>query len=251
MKKIFPLLLVIMLLAACGRKGVLVPPEGLVPAQVSELQLSQRGAGLQLSWTMPNKMASGGKLTDLAGFRVMRREVLPPAEDCEQCPDAYRLLKMVDLAYLQGASRLGGQLYLLDTEVTAKTTYQYRVSAVNKDGESGIISSPVRGTVIPPLPSPRLSATATPTGVELHVSAAPLPTGATLIGFTIYRVKKGGTFSPIPITPQPITTPTYEDSRLERGIVYTYVAGVEATINGERIESVLSPPIAISMAEPD
>src|SRR5689334_16806638 len=102
MKKfLFLIFFLVLALAGCGRKGLLVPPEALVPGPVSDLRTAQKGERFQVAWSSPSHEEGGRALKDLAGFRLFKREVLPPDEDCEACPDAYRLLKEIDLEYLQ------------------------------------------------------------------------------------------------------------------------------------------------------
>ena len=81
-----------LVLAGCGKKGPLVPPEALVPAPVANLAVAQKGARFQVSWSAPGKQEGGATLRDLAGFLLFRRPLLPPAEDCDECPSAYRQL---------------------------------------------------------------------------------------------------------------------------------------------------------------
>ena len=49
-----------------------------------------------------------------------------PDEDCESCPNAYRLVKNVDLEYLRDVRQVGGRLFFGDTDLISGTTYQYR-----------------------------------------------------------------------------------------------------------------------------
>ncbi len=64
------IVLLVLFLSACGRKGALVRPEALVPATVTDFSVVQKGENAYLSWSLPKRLVSGGKLTDLAGFRL-------------------------------------------------------------------------------------------------------------------------------------------------------------------------------------
>ena len=110
MYRILYIVLTTLLLSGCGKKGPLMPPEALAPAAISDLRVAQKGELFQLSWSRPAREAGGGALRDLAGFQLFRREVLTQAEDCEACPDAYRLLKAVDPEYLQEVRRVGDRV---------------------------------------------------------------------------------------------------------------------------------------------
>jgi predicted small lipoprotein YifL len=256
MKGYFALFLCFLLLAACGRKGTLVPPEGLVPAQVGSLQVMQRGETMQLAWPLTKKMESGGKLADLAGFRVMRHEVMSKGEECTECPDAWKLLWRVDLDYLQGVMRLGDRIYLCDFKIIPGKSYIYRVSAFNRDGSEGKPSVAVRRKTAPPLPAPALKAVSSQSAVLLELSYSKLPAGTTAKGFSIYRAGKGESLpiDPLHIEPlksSPDTASTYSDDRLEPGVTYKYTAGLIADVDGESVESLLSPPVTAALAEPD
>ncbi len=113
MKKILFLVVVTLFLAACGKKGPLVPPEALAPATITDLRAIQRNSMLNICWTAPSREQTGKPLKNLSAFRIYKREVLPPSEDCEECPTAYRLLRIVDLEYLQDVRR-SGSLYCFD-----------------------------------------------------------------------------------------------------------------------------------------
>src|SRR5664279_1692397 len=90
------------LLAGCGKKGALVPPEALVPAAISDLRVEQKGERFLVLWSSPIRQEGGRALRSLSGFRLFRRDLLPPGEDCEECPEAYRLLTSIDPEYPRG-----------------------------------------------------------------------------------------------------------------------------------------------------
>lgn len=251
MKKNVVLFLCLLLTTACGRKGSLVPPEGLVPAQVGALQVMQRGELMQLAWPLPDKMESGGKLADLAGFRVTRHEVLPKAEECTECPDAWKLLRKVDLDYLQGAMRLGDRMYLSDSNIIPGKSYIYRVSAVNRDGAEGKPSIAVRRKIAPTVPPPAIKAVPSQSAVLLELASPKLPDGATARGFTIYRARKEEALPIEPLTRLPVDPATFKDERLEPGVTYRYAAGLIADVGGDEVESILSPPVTAALSEPD
>ena len=88
----FFLFILILLLVGCGKKGALIPPEALVPAPVGDPQVTQRGETFRVSWTAPSREESGRPLQGGVRFRLYRREVLPPGQDCSTCPDVWKLL---------------------------------------------------------------------------------------------------------------------------------------------------------------
>lgn len=238
-------------LVGCGKKGPLIPPEALAPAAVSDLKLAQKGEFFQLSWSRPAREEGGGPLRDLAGFRIFKREVLPPAEDCEACPDAYRLLKGVDLDYLQEVRRSGDLFFFNDNDVRLGKTYQYKAVAVKKDGTPSRESNRARRTKVePPLP-PVLQAASTPTGINLEFVAIPYPEGGAIQGYNIYRWRAGEAMPIKPLNDKPVTGNTFEDLRLAMGTVYTYAVRTVASVAGESVESVPSNEVSGALTTPD
>jgi hypothetical protein len=237
-----------MFLAACGRKGPLLPPEALVPAPIADLRAIQQGNHFLLSWSAPTKEEGGGPLRDLAGFRLFRRVVLPPGEDCEECPTAYRLLTAVDLEYLQDVRRAGNRYFYADADLRKGTTYQYKAVSLQRDGATSRASNKVRRTAVTsPLP-PVVQAASTPSGVRLEFVAIP-PDEGTLQGYNIYRQRPGE--DAVLLATQPAKENTFEDQRLTLGVTYHYQVRAVALVNGETVESALSNEVIGALADPD
>jgi predicted small lipoprotein YifL len=239
MKKILFLMLVF-LLAACGKRGPLVPPEALVPAPIKDMRVEQKGNRFLVCWSGPGKQEWGGPLVGLAGFRVFRREVLPPAEDCEECPTAYRPVKTVDPEYLQDVRRSGSLFCFLDGDLTDGTTYQYKAVSVQKDGALSRDSNKARRKKTPPPSPPALSAVPTPDGVALQLKAGTVPPGGTLEGYSVYRKQTGEIMPMNPIALIPADAARFADPHMEHGVKYFYGVRSVARIDGERVESELS-----------
>ncbi len=250
-QKIALIVSLLLLLAGCGRKGKLVPPEALLPAPISDLLVTQKGQSLQLSWSIPSREEGGRALKDLAGFQLYKRVVLPPAEDCESCTDAYRLLKSIDLAYLRDVRRFGNRLYLNDSDVTDNTTYQYKIVSSRRDGTSSRNSNKARIKKVTPPPTPRLTARFSVTGVSLHWETGSLPADVKVLGCNIYRWRGDDPPALLPLNDTPASGTEYEDMRLERGVTYAYCIRTVAEIEGERVESAPSNEVKGKLAEPE
>ncbi len=237
-------------LAACGKKGSLVPPEALAPAPVSDLRVAQKGDYFQISWSRPAREEGGGPLRDLAGFRIFKREVLPPGEDCESCSDAYRLLKEVDLDYLREVRSIGGLFLLDDGDVRKGKSYRYKAVALKRDGTPSRESDPVlRRMVEPPWP-PVLQAASNPTSIVLEFVAVPSPAGV-IQGYNIYRRHTGEALPILPINDKPVTGNTFEDLHPARGAVYIYTVRTVAVVDGESVESAASNEATGALTNPD
>ena len=242
---------VLVLLAGCGRKGRLIPPEALRPAPVSDLQIAQRGESFQLSWSQPAEGEGKKPIKDLAGFHLFKREVLPPEEDCESCANAYKSLKIVDLDYLQQVRRVGGRLFLSDADVETGKTYQYKLLSFQKDGTPSHDSNKARyKKVVPPAP-PRLKAVFSPTGVLLKWEVGVLPANSKVMGYNLYRSRADALPPLAPVNAAPMPGTDYEESRLERGVTYTYTVRTVAEMDGVKVESEPSNEVKGMLTEPD
>jgi predicted small lipoprotein YifL len=247
MKKIL-LFIIFILLAGCGRKGALVPPEALVPAPIADLAVSQRGDNFVVSWSQPGKEEGGASLKGLAGFQLFRREVLPPAEDCEDCPTAYRLVKSVDLEFPQGIARSGGSFTFVDTEITEGTTYQYKVISTKRDGSVSKVSNRVRLKRVRPPVAPVVKLVFTPYSAELSWEPIKTLPGEEVTGYRVFR-RNGGD---APLEPVATLTGTaYEDNRLEPGKDYGYSVTSMVKVGDQVVESGFSPIASGRLAPPE
>lgn len=249
--RVLPLIIGLALLPGCGKKGPLVPPEALVPAPVGDLALAQKGARFQVSWSAPTREQGGARLTDLAGFLLFKRVLLPASEDCESCPGAYSQPPLrVDLDYPQGALRLGNRFLIDDYDLKKGMSYQYKVRSYTRDGAQSRDSNLARRTAVTaPLP-PVLEALSSATGVVLSFVAIP-PEEGTLTGYNIYR---GKIADPVPVSPlnaTPVTGPNYEDKALLIGERYRYTVTSLAKVGAETVESAPSNMVEGAIAERD
>jgi predicted small lipoprotein YifL len=251
MRNIYFVLIIITLLAGCGKKGVLIPPESLLPAPVNDLRVIQKGESFQLSWAPPSREAGGRSLHELAGFRVFKREVLPPDEDCEACPNAYTLMKSVFLDYLQDVRRYDDHLLLSDADVISGKTYQYKLVSFIKDGTAGHDSNKVRCRKAAPPTAPRLKAVFSPTDILLRWEGGVPPANARIIGYNIYRRRADELPASAPLNNSPIPGDEYDDLRLERGVTYIYSVRAVADLEGAMVESEPSDEIKGTLAEPE
>jgi predicted small lipoprotein YifL len=244
------LCLLMLLPAGCGRKGPLVRPEALIPAQVTDLHATQTADRLRLSWSIPDRLEGGGKLADLSGFKLMRREVSKSGKDCMECPDSWKLVRQINLEYLQGVNRIGDRLFYQDNEADEGMTYHYRVIATTKSGLESRPSPAIRRTKRSPLLPPDLKATASATAIRLECSGNRLP-AETREAECIFLRQKGGDASTITLISRAPINSHIEDIGLESGTTYTYTAAINATVDGDPMESPLSEPITARLAEPE
>ena len=228
MKKTICILIASLALAGCGRRGPLVAPDAAIPAAVDSLKVSQKDNRFYLSWAPPLRDLAGKPLQGLAGFRLLRRQVLPPGQDCEECADAYRTVKTVDLDILKEARRFNDLYVVTDTGLVPGNTYQYRVVSFKKDGTESARSNPARRTLLPSPAAPVLRATPVADGIDLQWE---LPGGgAQPSGYNLYRRNKGDINSLTILNGAPVKDARFEDRGAEKGVTYLYsVRGVVTT----------------------
>jgi predicted small lipoprotein YifL len=236
-------------LAACGRKGTLVPPEALVPAAVTDLTAEQKGERFLVSWTPPSRQSGGGSLTEPTGFSLVRRFVLPPGEDCEECPDAYRPAAEAAPDFQPGVRRIAGRYYVDDADLKSGATYQYKVVSFKADRAASPPSNRARRRFVAPPAPPVVKAVPSPTAIELVWPEPPRPAEGELVGYHVYRSRAAEPFPPRPVTAAPLTERRYEDIRVERGVGYRYAVRSVARVDGETVESVLSNDVAARLSE--
>ena len=250
MKQVCIMLFIILLLAGCGKKGPLVPPEALVPAPIGDLRVEQKGEQFLISWSRPAAQEGGAALKDLAGFRVFKREVLPPAEDCEECPAAYRLVASVDLEYPQGVMVTGNRYLFPDGDLAEGKTYRYKVLSVQKDGTMSRASNRAgRKKVVPPSP-PVLKSASSLEGVALQWKASP-PASGRIEGYAVYRKQRREENYITPLNGTPVRETTFADKRLEWGNQYDYTVRTVAVVDGETVESGPSNEVPGALVEPE
>lgn len=249
-KRLF-LMGMIVLLAGCGKKGPLIPPEAYVPAAITDLTVAQKGSFFQLCWSPPPKEVSGKPLKNLTGFRIFRRDVLPPAEDCDECPTAYRLLRSVDLEYLQDVRRSGKHYCFADTDLVEGKSYQYKAVSLAKDGVAGQDSNRARRKYLPPSAAPKLKVVSSPFALILEWTSLPLPENSSIAGYNIYRRSVGGPVPVAAINSKPEQGNRFEDLTPEFGFQYLYTVRSVIRVNGELVESNLSNEVAGVLAAPE
>jgi predicted small lipoprotein YifL len=250
MKKVL-FITIMVLLAGCGKKGALILPEALVPAPIADLKVAQQGERFVVSWSRPDHQEGGGMLRDLAGFHLFRREVLPPGEDCEECPTAYRLITSVDLQYPKGVAVFGDHYYFIDGDPATGKSFRYKVVSEKKDGiQSRASNRADRKKRAAPQP-PVVQALASPSEIDLHWQAVAMAGNGKIEGYNVYRKRNGENFPPAPLNSTPVREAVFKDSRLEDGVKYVYAVRTVAVIEGETVESELSNEVEATLSEPD
>lgn len=227
-KKFFALLVVV--LAACGKRGDPHPPVPIIPKATTDLVVSQRGSSVVLSWSYPSLTTAGKKLESVHRVVVYRyTEALPatqPPRDVKTLtpgdidptqPQALSLFAKVpgltpaqfsrlkervdsiESANLPQASS-GAKLLYLDTppfRTTDGRPVRLNYAVVTEGGTARSDVSNLATLVPIDVPLPPAGVTATPKAEGVVVSwTAPEKTVTGdakphIAGYNVYRVAKG------------------------------------------------------------
>lgn len=130
-------------LVSCGLKAPPLPPETVVPERVSDLKLKKIEGGVTLKWTMPKTDTEGTTLTDLVGFKVLRKDVPDKDIDCPPCSGNFEEIADFTLSVPGKAKISGDSVYYSDTSLSPSITYTFVVVSYNSMGNFSRTSNPI------------------------------------------------------------------------------------------------------------
>ena len=128
-------LVLLVAVAACGRKGAVVAPELIRPEPATDLSAVATPEGIRLTWVRPDRYQGGGRMHDLGRFVVQRAG----ADDAEIRFREVGRVELVDQDRIRPEHRLEWS----DRDVAAGNRYLYRVIAVTVGGDRSIPAGPV------------------------------------------------------------------------------------------------------------
>ena len=134
--------LIVLLFIGCGKKGEPRAPELAMPQLIKNLTAKPDRNGIVLSWSRPTEYVDGRSLTDLTGFVIFRKDLLPT---CPECPVPYRPLAAVNVEDREKFVKQK-QYRFIDENAQAQMIYRYRVSSQLKDGSLSNPSNEVEAT---------------------------------------------------------------------------------------------------------
>jgi hypothetical protein len=170
MKKIFPVLILLAILAAaCGVKTALIPPDVLVPKAIKDLQGTVKEDTFELTWSVPKANAKGTEPVDLVQFRVLRRE---ETGGCVECPGEFKVVAELDFKNPKGYVLEKNTAIWVDKDLKDGVIYMYKVVSINHWGYPSAPSNEVMIKWPPPPPAPE---TPTPETPEKQPEVAPAP----------------------------------------------------------------------------
>ena len=133
MRRLVVLLLVV--LAACGRKTRPVAPETVQPDRPGVLVAASTADGVRLTWRRPEKYTSGQRMNDLGSFVIDRS----PGEGADLHFTRVGRLDLDDRLRFRKETRMEW----VDGQAVAGERYLYRVVAVTLDGYRSAPAGPV------------------------------------------------------------------------------------------------------------
>ncbi|MDD2853071.1 MAG: fibronectin type III domain-containing protein [Desulfuromonadaceae bacterium] len=239
-------ILLTLLISACGRKGALIYPDTLLPAAPALVSAQQSGAVIKLQFSLPVKDAGGRTIQEVAGVKISRRTTGSEQKGiCRSCMTDYQPLHVFYLGHLPAAAqRFGGRLIVADSDVTAGNSYSYSIVPFTADGIDGAMVKTGDVPVVPTLLPPALSVDCQPTEISVRMSA-PSGNAGRFIGYNLYRAIGTTVRSYQPLNSEPLVHREYTDTQLERGVTYRYSArALFVAASGTVVESAESEEVA-------
>ena len=236
------------LMAACGRKSVPLPPIIEVPETTTDLWGYQDGSDIVLNWSYPQLTRGGRPLNDLARVEVWRLQLAPGQEQVGGGPAGADLRRQLLLGRGKAAARLedeslqaatrGKQLTFRERlpEVPAATSppmLWYAVRSRRRDGTPSALSN-IFGWQLQPVLTPPTSLVAEPRsdGVALSWDVVP-----GLFYVLERRASKSAGWDVL--QPIRIDKPSFLDAKAEQGQSWWYRV---RSITRDGLPSTVSPP---------
>jgi hypothetical protein len=224
-------LMMLLTVAACGRKGDPVPPAVAGPKAISDLAGEVKDGVLFLSFAAPPRNEDGSPANNIEGFKLFK--------SCNTCSGGFEPFKDIRLDAEQGFAFSRGKIYLYDEELTDGYQYAYQVFPYTSKGARGPVSNTFAITWEKTPPPPGSVLVKEDDGV-VELKWAQIPGMA----FNVYRFD-GAIYPLSPLNGRPLATPIYMDAGLENGRKYVYEVrsvsdkgGVRREGVGRRIEAV-------------
>lgn len=281
-------LLVVVLLAACGKRGDPRPPVPVIPAATTDLVVTQRADRVLLSWSYPALSTAGRSLTGIRRISIYRyeeelpvspggrdpRTLMPGDVDTTEpqpivmfsriptIPEAQftrlsKRIESIEKANLAGATVGSRLLYTDSPPFRSSDGRPIRLTyAVMTEGDEAR-SQPSNLAIIVPLPvavpPAGVKATAKAEGVTVTWTepgkAVTGESGPVITGYHIYRTAPGGDLGDLPT---PINTAPVKGTMYQDTPAYgehEYRVAAVATTGPPAIQSDLSEPARVAFRD--
>ena len=240
-------LLMIVMLAACGKKGPVRPKVTRPLAAPFEVTLQQQGNLFVLGWTIPTANHDGSA-EDLTGFRI-KRLTYDAAEDCPTCRDPQMEVTVLDIKRPAPGQRIGNRMYWRDLDIRPANGYRYAIVPLTLGGIEGPAAT-IHLAVQQPPPSPTaLQVEAGDAQVTVQWTAPELTANMELLGYNLYRRQAKRSFPIVPVNIEPLQMTRLLDRGLDNGRAYEYRVSALIRIGDQLLESMASPGALITPQE--
>ncbi len=240
-------LLLIVMLAACGKKGPVRPKVAIQLTAPVEVTLQQQGNLFVLGWTIPTNNRNGSA-ADLTGFRI-KRLVYDAAEDCPTCREPQMEVAELDIRYPAPGQRIGDRIYWRDLDIRPANGYRYAIVPITLGGiESPAATIHLAAQQPPPSPT-ALRVEAGDAQVTVQWTAPVLPEETELVGYNLYRRQAKRPFPLVPVNIEPLQMTRLLDRGLDNGRAYEYRVSALIRIGEQLLESMASPGALITPQE--
>ncbi|MFL6467029.1 MAG: fibronectin type III domain-containing protein [Pyrinomonadaceae bacterium] len=246
------LALVVLMAAACGKRGLPLPPRERVD-QRAEISAFQRGNQVVLSWKMPARNASPGSVLHIASVDIFRlaeplNSPLPMTEE----EFASRSVVIASMPITNADFGLKTITYRDTLEFAGQPVrLRYAIRYVNASGQRAGFSNffmlePAARVANAPA---SLSTTVSQDAITLSWTAPTQNVDATtppnIIGYNVYRSSSAREAGKL-LNSTPITVTTFADPTFEFAKEYFYfVRAVSGGTGGEPVESLESPIVNV------
>ncbi len=251
------LLIVAILLPACGRKTMPKPIAMEPPPPIQELSTRVVGKEVEVSWSM-EELSQKAMQQEKQEISILRTDIRWEDRNCADCPvHGGREVFRLDPAFPRGAEMRAGRAYWKDTSVLPSRAYRYQAMLIDAGSRVLMQSNTTLVRMVPSPASPRdLSAAGSPQGIMLQWKEIRRDAdGKPLLGEVQYLVER--TFQQNQwetLSPVPVSGNSFLDSAPAPNQVYRYrvtpvmsfegavVYGESILLSGVKAPEELPPP---------
>jgi len=221
---------------ACGKVGAPVAPSRL-SERTAGLKAVQRGASILLSWPPPVLVADESSrlyISRVDIYRLTERRDQEPVLDPDDFEETAQVIGFLERAAIEDQSKSPGLLHFTDavnlTNLKQENTrLRYAVRYVNKRGQAAAFSNTVmvEPAVVIALPPAGLTAKA---DIQDAITLSWSPPAANVdggtppavVGYNVYRRTTRRDFGGELLNPDPLTVPSFTDTRFQYRVNYIY-----------------------------
>lgn len=130
-------LVLAIVLPACGKKTPVRPPAFVLPEPTGDLTLDIAKGSVVLRWGRPQEYVDGSEMEDLSGFVVLRA-----TQDAQGQTSPFAKVATIPVED-RDRFRKAKRFTYTDTQLTAGTLYRYRIQSFTADGYASDLSNTV------------------------------------------------------------------------------------------------------------